>query len=144
MIALIALLTSSSAALLCASEPLPNAEPVFFDYDSSALTPQARQQLYVVAKLMKNNQKLRVELLGFTDERGSSDYSYAIGEIRAKAVMNYLIKSGIARERITLLSYGSERPRDPRHNKKAWAKNRRVEFVFRDVGEISRNPAEKE
>jgi peptidoglycan-associated lipoprotein len=143
-IALIALLASSSTALLYAIEPPPTVEPVYFDSDSSALIPHAHQQLHMVAKMMKDNPKLRVELLGFTDERGTSEYSYAIGEIRAKSVLNYLVQSGIARVRITVFSYGYERPRDPRHNKKAWAKNRRVEFVFRDVDDVSVNPAEKE
>jgi peptidoglycan-associated lipoprotein len=124
----------SSPIFLYASEPLPNAEPVYFDYDSTSLTLQTQQQLREVAEMMKRKPKLQVKLFGYTDERGSAEFSLAAGERRAKAVMSYLIHTGIAPERITFISRGKERPRDPRHDEIAWARNRRVEFVFRDAG----------
>jgi len=71
---------------------------------------------------------LRIE--GHCDERGTIEYNLALGERRANSVKNYLVNYGIDPNRLTTISYGEERPKDPRHNEEAWAKNRRVEFVI--------------
>jgi len=62
-------------------------------------------------------------------ERGSNEYNLALGERRARAAMEYLIQLGIDPSRLSIVSYGEERPVDPRHCEEAWAKNRRCEFV---------------
>ncbi len=103
-------------------------ETVYFDYDSSSLRPDA------IATLQKNAEKIKqvpgviIQLAGHCDERGTQEYNLALGERRALAVRDYLIKLGIPGERLVTISYGEEFPADPGHNESAWAKNRRVEF----------------
>ena len=69
---------------------------------------------------------VRVE--GHADERGTNEYNLALGERRANAAKRYLMALGIAEERILTISFGEERPYDPRSNEAAWALNRRDEF----------------
>ncbi len=103
-------------------------ETVYFDFDSSALRPDA------IATLQKNAEKIKqvpgviIQLAGHCDERGTQEYNLALGERRALAVRDYLIKLGIPAERLVTISYGEEFPADPGHDEAAWAKNRRVEF----------------
>lgn len=135
MLAIISLMASTSSPLLCANEPVPSIKPVYFDFDSSNLNQRAREQIRKVAEMMKNNPNLRVTIEGHTDERRSDEYALALGERLAKSAMHYLVSLGITPERINIISYGKSKPFDPRHNEKAWAKNRRVEFVFRKIEE---------
>ena len=79
---------------------------------------------------MKKNSALKVRIEGHCDERGSDEYNLALGERRAKAAMNYLVTLGIADKRLSVISYGKEKPVDPGHDEAAWAKNRRAEFVI--------------
>jgi peptidoglycan-associated lipoprotein len=67
---------------------------------------------------------------GHCDERGTEAYNMALGERRAEAAKDYIVNLGIAPNRIGTISYGEERPVDPRHNEEAWAKNRRAHFVI--------------
>ncbi|HOK08352.1 MAG TPA: peptidoglycan-associated lipoprotein Pal [Candidatus Hydrogenedens sp.] len=103
-------------------------ETVYFDFDSSALRPDA------IATLQKNAEKIKqvpnviIQLAGHCDERGTQEYNLALGERRALAVRDYLIKLGIPASRLVTISYGEEYPADPGHDESAWAKNRRVEF----------------
>ena len=73
-----------------------------------------------------------IVLEGHGDERGSSEYSLGLAQRRGEAVKGHLVANGIAPERITVNSFGKERPVDPGHTKAAWARNRRVE-LFLDV-----------
>ena len=67
---------------------------------------------------------------GHCDERGTNEYNMALGDRRAESAKSFLVDFGIALERLATVSYGEERPFDPRHNKEAWAKNRRAHFVI--------------
>jgi peptidoglycan-associated lipoprotein len=78
---------------------------------------------------MKNN-SLKVQIEGNCDERGSDEYNLALGEKRAKSAMKYLETLGVPAERLSVISYGKEKPADPGHDEAAWAKNRRDEFVL--------------
>ncbi|MFP3929181.1 MAG: OmpA family protein, partial [Desulfobacteraceae bacterium] len=69
-----------------------------------------------------------VRIEGHCDERGTNEYNLALGERRANAAKKYLISLGVSEDRVRTISYGEERPADPRHNEEAWAKNRRDEF----------------
>jgi peptidoglycan-associated lipoprotein len=71
---------------------------------------------------------IRIE--GNCDERGTVEYNLALGEKRANAALDYLVKMGIDPSRISTVSYGKERPMDPGHTEAAWAKNRRDDFVI--------------
>jgi peptidoglycan-associated lipoprotein len=105
-------------------------DKVYFDFDSSTLTQQSRDTLSKDGSiLLKNQPDLKVQIEGHCDERGSAEYNLALGERRAKSVMNYLVTLGVKASRLSTISYGKEKPADPGHDEAAWAKNRRAEFV---------------
>lgn len=118
------------------AEPdLPKKEPLIlsmvnFDFDKSDLTPEARAILADNARKLEANPEVYIRIEGHCDERGTVEYNLALGERRARAVRDYLVNYGIDPGRITIISYGKERPIDPGHNEAAWAKNRRAEFVI--------------
>ena len=102
---------------------------IYFDFDSFKLSDPARSSLAKNADLLKKDSAEKVRIEGNCDERGSDEYNLALGEKRAKAAMQYLITLGIPDERLSVISYGKEKPADPGHDEAAWAKNRRDEFV---------------
>ncbi len=104
------------------------AKNIYFDFDRSEIKPEAEQTLKKKAQWLKKNPEYAVRIEGHCDERGTNEYNLALGERRANAAKNYLMSLGISKDRITTISYGEERPADPRHNEDAWAKNRRDEF----------------
>ena len=69
---------------------------------------------------------------GHCDERGTSDYNLALGDRRAKAAMNHLVAQGIKSDRITIVSYGEERPACAGHDEACWPKNRRAQFLIKE------------
>jgi peptidoglycan-associated lipoprotein len=102
--------------------------PVYFDYDSARIRPSEDSKLQAVAAYLKSNPgKLVVE--GHCDERGTAEYNRALGERRALAAREELVKQGADGSRITTISYGSDRPADMGHDEAAWGKNRRCEFA---------------
>jgi len=104
------------------------AESVFFDFDKSELKPEARAILVKKAEWLRNNSEFSVRIEGHCDERGTNEYNLALGERRANAAWKFLNALGISGSRMTTISYGEERPADPKHNESAWSKNRRDEF----------------
>lgn len=104
---------------------------VYFDYDKYDLRPAARDILSENARVLRNRTEVRVEIQGHCDERGTIEYNLALGEKRARNVMDYLVSLGVNRSQLSIISYGKERPVDPRHSEDAWSKNRRAEFVVR-------------
>lgn len=107
-------------------------ETVFFGYDSSDLNSSTRSQLENNAEWIQEHPNTTVQLRGHTDERGTPEYNLALGEARARAVRKYLVKLGIDRSRLTVLSYGEEMPVAYGSSPEDYRKNRRVEFVPRD------------
>ncbi|HEY6871312.1 MAG TPA: peptidoglycan-associated lipoprotein Pal [Geobacteraceae bacterium] len=105
-------------------------DTVFFDLDSYALTPVARDTLAKNAGIMKRKGSMNVRVEGHCDERGSDEYNLALGEKRAKAALDYLVAMGVPASTVSFISYGKEKPADPGHDEAAWAKNRRDEFVI--------------
>jgi peptidoglycan-associated lipoprotein len=102
---------------------------VFFDYDKAALTKDARKKLSDNAEWIKGHPNFTIQVEGHTDARGSVEYNLALGERRAKSVKAYLETLGIEGKRITIISYGKEKPIDTGDNDSAYAKNRRANFV---------------
>jgi peptidoglycan-associated lipoprotein len=102
---------------------------IFYDFDSSALSPDAQEQLKQNAVWMQKHSLPSVTIEGHCDERGTDEYNIALGERRADAAKKYLITLGADGKRLSTVSYGEERPFDPGHNEDAWAKNRRAHFV---------------
>jgi len=103
-------------------------QKVYFDFDSSALRADAMAILQANAEKIKQAPGVPIQIEGHCDERGTQEYNVALGERRALAVRDYLIKLGISGDRLLTISYGEEMPADPGHNEAAWAKNRRCEF----------------
>jgi len=114
-----------------AKKEMPTLEDVFFDFDKYDLRDDAKAALAKDAEELKKFPEVRIIIEGHCDERGTEDYNLALGEKRAKAARDYLVRLGIDGSRITIISYGESRPFDPRHNEEAWAKNRRAHFVIR-------------
>lgn len=102
---------------------------VNFDYDSSTLSSTARRQLADNAEWIKTNSNTTVQIEGHCDSRGSVEYNLALGERRAKAVKNYLTSLGVDSNRMTIISYGEEKPLAMGDTEDAYAKNRRANFV---------------
>ncbi len=98
---------------------------VLFGYDSSELDDDDRSILDNQAKFLNQNPALKVTIEGHCDERGTREYNLALGEKRASAVKDYLISIGINSDRISVVSYGKERPQVLGSNKAAWSMNRR-------------------
>jgi peptidoglycan-associated lipoprotein len=98
---------------------------VFFDFDKSDLTPEARATLDRQAAWLKKYASNNVTIEGHCDERGTREYNLALGERRATAVKNYLVADGISAARVKTVSYGKERPAVLGSNEAAWAQNRR-------------------
>ena len=74
--------------------------------------------------------KVKIQIEGHCDERGTAEYNLALGERRSNSAKKYLISLGVPEGRISTISYGKEKPLDPGHNEEAWAKNRRDHFII--------------
>ena len=98
---------------------------VFFATNKSSLTTASRATLRKQATFLRKNKNLNVTIEGHADERGTREYNLALGERRANAAKDYLMTYGISSDRISVLSYGKERPVDSGSNPLAWSKNRR-------------------
>lgn len=106
-------------------------QDIHFDFDDFSLKPAARETLRGIAEWMLQNPSTQVLVEGHCDERGTTEYNLALGERRANSAEKYLVQLGVARSRITTISYGEEKPLDPGHTEEAWAKNRRGHFLIR-------------
>ena len=98
---------------------------VFFATNESVLTTASRETLRKQAAWLRKNSDITVVLEGHADERGTREYNLALGERRANAAKDYLMTYGISGNRISVISYGKERPVDSGSNPLAWSKNRR-------------------
>ena len=114
-------------------EPAATAETavkdIFFEFDKSNISSDAREILKANADFLLKNGNSKVVIEGHCDERGTAEYNMALGQRRAQETKNYLVNLGIKEPRIKTISYGEERPFDPGHNEDAWAKNRRAHFA---------------
>ena len=98
---------------------------VFFATNETVLTTASRETLRAQAAWLRKNSNLNIVLEGHADERGTREYNLALGERRANAAKDYLMTYGISSNRISVLSYGKERPVDAGSTPLAWSKNRR-------------------
>ena len=104
---------------------------VNFGFDHYDLRPDMRDILKGHAAWLKANPQAKVEIEGHCDERGTSEYNFALGAKRAESVKRYLIDLGISPGRVSTISYGEELPLCKEQNEACWAKNRRAHFVVR-------------
>jgi OOP family OmpA-OmpF porin len=101
---------------------------VFFDYDKSNLKPESYPDLDRLVELLNSIPEFTVEIAGHTDYIGSDEYNQDLSERRAKAVVNYLVKKGISRDRLKPIGYGKTKPVANNETDEGRALNRRVEF----------------
>jgi peptidoglycan-associated lipoprotein len=104
---------------------------IFFDFDKYDIRPEDAKTLDANASWLKTNGQNLVLIEGHCDERGTNEYNLALGERRAKATMNYLVSQGVQANRITIISYGEERPLCNEKNESCWSKNRRGHFLVK-------------
>ncbi len=102
---------------------------IYFAYDSAALTSEAKEVLNQNAMWLKAVGSVDIQIEGHCDERGGQQYNLALGENRAKTVKAYLETLGVASSRVSIISYGKEKPVSFGHDESAWSKNRRANFV---------------
>jgi peptidoglycan-associated lipoprotein len=103
--------------------------PVYFDYDRFNIRDDAKAALASNAKAIKDNAGWGVVTIeGHCDERGSEEYNIALGELRARAVKQYLSDLGVSSGRLDVVSFGEAKPAVMGHDESAWRYNRRSEF----------------
>jgi peptidoglycan-associated lipoprotein len=102
---------------------------VHFGYDKSSLDSGAKKDIATNVQWMKANASAKVQIEGHCDNRGTIEYNVALGERRANAVKAYMVSMGIPADRLSVISYGKEKPLESGDNEAAWAKNRRANFV---------------
>ena len=101
---------------------------IYFEFDRSNLTSKSIQTLKSALNALIENSSINISLAGHADERGTREYNLALGQRRAEAVSDYLVLNGIDKGRITVMSYGEERPAAFGQDEMSYAKNRRVEI----------------
>ena len=98
---------------------------IFFATNKSSLTTASRATLRKQATYLRKNKSLNVTIEGHADERGTREYNLALGERRANAAKDYLMTYGISGKRVSVISYGKEKPVNPASTPLAWSQNRR-------------------
>lgn len=107
-----------------------NVRDVFFDYDKYDIRPDAAEQIAANATFLAQHPNIRFLIEGHCDERGSTEYNLVLGDNRASATKEALVKAGVSAGRIQTKSYGKEKPFCTESNEQCWQQNRRGHFVF--------------
>lgn len=103
-------------------------KPVFYDYDSYDVRPDAQSTIQADANFLNQHPNLKVVIGGYCDERGSTEYNLALGENRANAAKQALVSAGVSPDRLRTVSYGKEKSFCSEHNEACWQQNRRAQF----------------
>lgn len=117
------------AAKEAAAKAAAGLQPIYFDFDRSVIRDDAKPILKANAEYLKAHPKAKVRIEGNCDERGTIEYNQALGQRRAASAKKYLADMGIPGKRITLISYGKEKPVCTEATEECWQKNRRDELV---------------
>lgn len=125
-----------------APPPPVQIEPVsiYFAFDSSDIGVDARTALLKLSGQAQTRRDVDLRIEGNCDERGTTEYNLALGQRRADAAKDYLVRLGVEASRITTISNGKEKPRAPGHDEQSWSENRRADVMSatRAVGQASR------
>ena len=105
---------------------------IYFAFDKADIRPGEMKTLDANGSWLKLHDNHLLLIEGHCDERGTAEYNLALGERRARTTMNYLVSGGIPASRITIVSYGKERPVCTEHTEACWARNRRAHFLVKD------------
>ena len=119
---------SSSESIQYDNKAVFASATIYFEFDKSNLTSKSIQILKSVASALNENKSIQVTLAGHADERGTREYNLALGQRRAETVSDYFILNGISKNRISVKSYGEERPLALGQDDESYSKNRRVEI----------------
>lgn len=103
---------------------------IYFDLDQSAIPSRFSQAIQAHGRYLREHPNVNLRLEGHTDERGTREYNVALGERRAESVQKALVLSGASAGQLSTLSFGEERPAELGSTESAYAKNRRVEFIY--------------
>lgn len=106
---------------------------IFFDYDKATLLQQSYNELHTLLGILQSHPTMKIEICGHTDGHGSIDYNQRLSENRARAVVDYLVSHGIDVRRLSFKGFGKSRPIDTNTTEEGRAKNRRVEFVVKEL-----------
>ncbi len=112
-----------------AAGPGQGLKPVYFDFDKSFIRDDAREVLKENAAWLKAHPKVKIKIEGNCDEKGTKEYNQALGQRRAVSAKKYLADMGVSDSRISLISYGKEKPVCAEGTENCWQKNRRDDFV---------------
>jgi peptidoglycan-associated lipoprotein len=111
-----------------AERPSLDFDPIYYELDSATLRADSREMLDRMAEALRQRREARVTILGHTCELGTTEYNLALGQRRAASARDYLVKLGVEPDRISVVSYGEERPAELGSSESAFSKNRRSEF----------------
>jgi peptidoglycan-associated lipoprotein len=104
-------------------------QPIFYDFDQSFIRDDAKPVMKANAEWLNANPKVKVRIEGNCDERGTIEYNQALGQRRAQAAKKYLTDLGISAKRISLISYGKEKPICTDSTEDCWQRNRRGDLI---------------
>ena len=105
---------------------------IHFDFDSYEIRDIDQSTLDNYAAWLKERAATLLLIEGHCDPRGTVEYNISLGERRAKAAANYLVSRGVASHRITIISYGEQRPICRENDERCWSRNRRAHFLVKD------------
>jgi peptidoglycan-associated lipoprotein len=108
---------------------LKEVRDAYFDYNKADIRADAREALSKTADFLKNYPQIKVTIEGHCDERGSTEYNLALGDRRGNAAKQYLVSLGVSADRLTVVSFGKEKPFCTESNESCWQQNRRGHFV---------------
>jgi len=104
-------------------------KPIYFDFDKSFIRDDAKDMMKTNAAWLKAHPNVKIRIEGNCDEKGTKEYNQALGQRRATSAEKYLVDLGISSKRISLISYGKEKPVCTESDESCWQKNRRDDFV---------------
>ncbi len=108
--------------------------PIYFDFDDAGLSDSAMDELHQVADYMRKGGAVHLVITGNTDERGTEEYNLALGDRRAQAARDYLMRLGVDVSNVKTISFGKLKPAVDGHDESAWSKNRRDELNLASSG----------
>jgi peptidoglycan-associated lipoprotein len=104
-------------------------KPIYFDFDKSFIRDDARATMKANADYLKANPNVKIRIEGNCDERGTIEYNQALGQRRAQSAKKYLVDMGVKASRVSIISYGKEKPACSEHTEECWQTNRRDDLV---------------
>lgn len=122
--------SNNTSGELTAAEFEENVKPIFFDYDSYSVRPDAQQTISQDAAFLQAHPNAKILIAGYCDDRGSAEYNLALGQNRANSAKTALTQAGVDASRIRTISYGKEKQFCTEQTESCWQQNRRAQFTL--------------